>query len=82
MTLIDRDDLISRFEKAIKVRPEIESGLNVAISFTLSAPAIDQKPAKPEHEHSEEAEKRKMMQDNWKAQMNMLGYDESGNPLP
>ena len=29
----------------------------------------------------EEAEKRKMMQDNWKAQMNMLGYDESGNPL-
>lgn len=31
---------------------------------------------------SEEAEKRKMVQDNWKAQMNMLGYDESGNPLP
>lgn len=30
----------------------------------------------------EEAEKRKMIQDNWKAQMNMLGYDESGNPLP
>lgn len=25
-------------------------------------------------------ERREMMRSNWKAQMNMLGYDESGNP--
>lgn len=27
-------------------------------------------------------ERREMMRSNWKAQMNMLGYDESGNPKP
>ena len=27
-------------------------------------------------------ERREMMRSNWKAQMNMLGYDESGNPIP
>ena len=52
MALIDRDNLISRFEKAIKVRPDLESGLNVAISFSLSAPVKEREPVRPEREHS------------------------------
>ena len=41
MNLINRDDLVSRLEKAIKVRSNLESGLNVAIAFALSAPVIE-----------------------------------------
>ena len=38
--LIDADALCGRLEKAGKIKPHLESGLNVAISFALTAPTI------------------------------------------
>ena len=38
--LINRDALCGRLEKAGKIKPHLESGLNVAISFALTAPTI------------------------------------------
>jgi hypothetical protein len=38
--LIDADELCNRLEKAGKIKPYLESGLNVAISFALTAPTI------------------------------------------
>ena len=40
MRLIDADALCNRLEKAGKIKPHLESGLNVAISFALTAPTI------------------------------------------
>ena len=54
MNLINRDDLISRFEKAIKVRPELESGLYIAIAFALSAPVIESESDAISDENGEE----------------------------
>lgn len=36
----DLDALCNRLEKAGKIKPYLESGLNAAISFALSAPTI------------------------------------------
>lgn len=38
--LIDVDALLGRQKKAGKIKPYLESGLNVAISFVLTAPTI------------------------------------------
>lgn len=38
--LIDADELCNRLEKAGKIKPYLESALNVAISFALTAPTI------------------------------------------
>jgi hypothetical protein len=38
--LIDADALCNRLEKAGKIKPYLESGLNVAISFALTAPTV------------------------------------------
>lgn len=38
--LIDADALCNRLEKAGKIKPYLESGLNTAISFALTAPTI------------------------------------------
>lgn len=38
--LIDVDVLCNKLEKAGKIKPYLESGLNLAISFALTAPTI------------------------------------------
>jgi len=61
-----------------------DDGDTISVEFTtgIGEGVIIQGIHKSKERKSVEKETRKMMQDNWKAQMNMLGYDESGNPLP